>query len=73
MILKTKTFKSGNSQALRIPKEVRLNSKNIYLKRMGKGILLIEESNDFWDNWWNSFEKAELVREEGFQEREELF
>ncbi len=73
MILKTKTFKSGNSQALRLPKEVRLNSKNIYLKKINKGILLIEESNDFWDNWWSSFEKAELTRNQGSQEREDLF
>ncbi|WP_035587320.1 antitoxin [Hippea jasoniae] len=73
MIVKTKTFKSGNSQALRLPKEFRLNSKNVYIKKIGKGILLVEESDDFWENWWGSFEKAELIREQGSQEREELF
>ena len=73
MIIETKTFKSGNSQALRLPKEVRFNSKKVYLKKINKGVLLIEESNDFWDNWWNSFEKTDINRMQGDQKREDIF
>jgi len=73
MILEAKTFKNGNSQAVRLPKECRFNSKKVLVKKVADGIVLLEENNKSWDNWWNSFEKADLVRAQGKQEREELF
>jgi len=73
MIIETKTFRSGNSQAIRIPKEVRLKSKKAYIKKINDGILLIEESNDFWNNWWKSFDKLDIKREQDNQKREDLF
>ena len=73
MIMEIKTFKSGNSQAIRIPKEVRLKSKKVYIKKINDGILLIKESNDFWNNWWKSFNKLDIKREQGNQKREDLF
>lgn len=37
-----KVFKSGNSQALRLPKEFRFNSKEVEIIRRGKDIVLRE-------------------------------
>ena len=44
-----KLFQSGNSQAIRLPKAYRLPGKKVYLKRMGKGILVLPE-----DSGWAS-------------------
>jgi antitoxin VapB len=38
-------FQSGNSQAIRLPKAYRLPGKKVYLKRMGKGILVLPEDS----------------------------
>ena len=38
---KTKVFKSGNSYAVRLPKEFRLNCDTVYIKREGNCIVLI--------------------------------
>jgi antitoxin VapB len=74
MILEAKTFKNGNSQAVRLPKECRFNSKKVLIKKIADGIVLLEDNQKTWENWWNSFEKADLIREQGKQqEREELF
>lgn len=40
-----KLFQSGNSQAIRLPKAYRLPGKQVYLKRMGKGILILPEDS----------------------------
>jgi antitoxin VapB len=36
-------FQSGNSQAIRLPKAYRLPGTTVYLKRMGRGILVLPE------------------------------
>lgn len=38
-----KLFKSGNHQAIRLPKAYRMPGKNVYLKRMGSGFLVLHE------------------------------
>lgn len=42
-----KIFKSGNSQAIRLPKEYRFEGSKVYLKRVGNAVVLIPE-NDSW-------------------------
>jgi antitoxin VapB len=41
-----RVFKSGNSQAVRLPKEFRFKSKEVEIFRRGKEIVLREKSND---------------------------
>lgn len=36
-----KLFQSGNSQAIRLPKAYRLPGDKVYLKRMGKAIVVL--------------------------------
>jgi antitoxin VapB len=38
----TKVFKSGNSQAVRMPKAFRFNSKEVHIERRGNEIVLTE-------------------------------
>jgi antitoxin VapB len=47
---KAKLFKNGQSQAVRLPREFRFEGTEVYLQRMGKGVLLLPVK-DFWDTW----------------------
>lgn len=42
-----KIFKSGNSQAVRLPKGFQLEGNEVYIKRVGKNIILTTK-NDPW-------------------------
>ena len=39
-MLTTRVFQSGNSQAVRIPKEVRTNKVEFYIRRIGEGYVI---------------------------------
>ena len=39
-----RVFKSGNSQAVRLPKEFRFNTKEVEIFRRGKEVVLLEKS-----------------------------
>lgn len=41
-----RVFRSGNSQAVRLPKEFRLQSKEVEIFRRGNEIVLREKEND---------------------------
>jgi len=42
-----KVFKNGRSQAIRLPKEFRVKSDEVYLKRVPGGFIVLE--NDPWE------------------------
>jgi antitoxin VapB len=42
----TKVFRSGNSQAVRIPKQFRFRSKQVEISKRGNEIVLREASSD---------------------------
>ena len=42
-----KVFRTGRSQAIRLPKEFRVEADEVYLKRTGEGFLVI--TKDPWD------------------------
>jgi antitoxin VapB len=48
-----KVFKSGNSQAVRLPKEFHIDAEEVVIRRVGNMIILIPESEI-----WDSFEKS---------------
>ena len=43
-----KLFKNGSSQAVRLPKNYRFPGKQVFIKRLGKGIVLMPEESS-WD------------------------
>jgi antitoxin VapB len=53
----TKLFKSGNSQAVRIPKEMQFKVKEVDINRIGNSII-ITELHDNWDNVFKSLDPA---------------
>jgi antitoxin VapB len=69
-------FKSGNSQAVRLPKEFQLRGSEVYVKRVGQNIILTAK-DDPWGSLVDSLERfsddfmAER-RQPPLQSREEL-
>ena len=43
----TKTFKNGNSQAIRLPKEFAVPDGELFIKKIG-GVILLIPQNDPW-------------------------
>lgn len=43
-----KLFRTGKSQAVRLPKAYRFDGSKVYLKRVGNAVVLIPEENS-WD------------------------
>ncbi|MDR2842912.1 MAG: type II toxin-antitoxin system VapB family antitoxin [Spirochaetaceae bacterium] len=52
-MLKTKVFQSGNSQAVRIPKEYHIDEKELFVNRIGNTIILFPE-----DDPWRLFKQS---------------
>jgi antitoxin VapB len=46
-MITAKVFKSGNSQAVRLPKEYRLDDKEVFVNRIGN-VLMIMPKGDPW-------------------------
>lgn len=71
-----KLFKNGRSQAIRLPKEYRFPGKQVYLKRVGKGVLVLPQ-DESWDSFFASLDLftddfMEDRDQPPVQEREEL-
>lgn len=45
-----KIFKSGNSQAVRLPKEFRIDTEQVYIRRKGDMIILTSRPSN-WDGF----------------------
>jgi antitoxin VapB len=52
---KARVFKSGNSQAVRLPKEYQLNTNEVYIRKVGNMIILLPKA-DIWSNFEKSLD-----------------
>jgi antitoxin VapB len=52
-MLTSKVFKSGNSQAVRLPKEYQVDDKELFIQKIGNTIILFP-----MDNPWEMFEQS---------------
>ena len=68
---KTKVFKSGNSYAVRLPKEFRLNCDTVYIKKEGNRIVLIPPNNK-WDNLFDKLRNFKELTDDFLKERSQL-
>lgn len=69
-----KVFKSGNSQAVRLPKEYNFDVEKVRIKKIGSMIILVPEG-DVWENFRLSLDMfdSSFMRERNqpeIQERE---
>ena len=51
-----KVFMSGNSQAIRLPKEYRVEGNEVFIKKTSEGILLIPKSS-LWEIMWEGLQE----------------
>lgn len=51
-----KLFQNGHSQAVRLPKEYRLSGDEVFIKKIGKAIILLPKGNP-WQPLLNSLNK----------------
>ena len=71
-------FKSGRSQAVRLPKEFRFKGEEVFIKKVGEAVVLLPRE-DSWRTLYDSLEEfsgdfmQERDQPEGQQEREPLF
>ncbi len=58
-----KLFQNGRSQAVRLPKAFRFEGDEVYVKRVGNGVLLIPKDTEsrlrFWQNWYDNLPRIE--------------
>jgi antitoxin VapB len=61
-------FKNGGSQAVRLPKEFRLEGEEVFVRMEGDTIILSPKPK----SWKNFFDKTPLPSEDFMQERVDL-
>jgi antitoxin VapB len=66
MMATARVFKSGNSQAVRLPKQFRVKSKELEIERRGDEIVLREKSKGMARAFYLL---AELVNDEALKDR----
>ncbi len=52
-----KLFINGRSQAVRLPKAYRFFGKEVYIKKVSEGVLLLQKDNTIWDVWEKNLKK----------------
>lgn len=52
-----KIFINGQSQAVRLPKSYRFEGKEVYIKRVPEGVLLLPKDKSIWDTWEHNLQK----------------
>ena len=50
-----KLFRNGKSQAVRLPKEFSFRGKEVYVKRVGRDLILMPKENP-WESWISGLE-----------------
>ena len=82
MFQKAKIFNNGHSQAVRLPKEFRFESKEVIIRKVANGVLLMSQDKNIWKNWFDNLEEfsedfAKVLDSREFnqnsQKREDLF
>ena len=76
MTMMAKVFKNGRSQAIRLPKEYRVDSEEVYIEKVGHSLVIIPKEKSKWDIMRNAvedFDGFEFKRNQPEQQTIELF
>ena len=60
-------FKNGQSQAVRLPKDFRFEGEKVFIKRVGKAVVLIP----YQDSWQTLFESLDQFSDDFMEVREQ--
>lgn len=59
MSMTAKVFKNGRSQAIRLPKECRVKSDEVYIEKIGNSLMIIPKEKSRWAIMREALEKLE--------------
>ncbi len=71
-----KVFKNGRSQAIRLPKEYRVEGSEVYIEKIGDSILIVQKDKNIWDvmrNALGDLSELDFDRDEPKVQIRELF
>lgn len=73
-----KVFQNGRSQAIRIPKELRVNTQEVYIEKVGETLIIRPKHESKWDNFFKLLEETDtsdfmLDRQQPPLDNKELF
>jgi antitoxin VapB len=71
-----KVFKNGRSQAIRLPKEYRVDSNEVYIEKIGHSLIIVPKEKSKWDIMRNAiedFDGFEFERNQPEQQKRDLF
>jgi len=61
-----KVFQNGRSQAIRIPKEFRVDTTEVYIEKVGETLVIRPKKENKWDIWFdnlNEFDTSDFMVE----------
>ncbi len=59
MTMTAKVFKNGRSQAIRLPKECRVNTDEVYIEKVGNSLMIVPKEKSKWDIARNALEELD--------------
>ena len=73
-----KVFQNGRSQAIRIPKEFRVDTTEVYIEKVGDALIIRPKPVDKWDNFFKLLDEVDTAdflidREQPPLDNKELF
>ena len=54
-----KVFQNGRSQAIRIPKEFRVDTTEVYIEKVGETLVIRPKHQNKWDNFFNILDEVD--------------
>jgi len=70
MTMLAKVFQNGKSQAIRIPKECRVDSDEVYIEKVGDTLIIKPKYRDKWDHFFDNLQETDT--EDFLQNRDQL-
>ena len=61
MTMMAKVFQNGRSQAIRIPKEFRMEESEVYIEKIGDTLIIKPTKTDKWDSFFKSLDGVDTT------------
>ena len=61
MTMMAKVFQNGRSQAIRIPKEFRMEGEEVYIEKIGDTLIIKPAKTDKWDSFFQSLDAVDTT------------
>jgi len=78
MTMLAKVFQNGRSQAIRIPKEYRVDTSEVFIEKVGDTLVIKPKPENKWDNLFDTLDTVDTSnflkdREQPLTQEKEIF